>query len=484
MGAWRSGFLPHAFLLAIGVLILVLVARALADAERPAFQPWHQAPFAAEFRVGAPEKTLADYLALEDRVFAELDQRVYQQVEAQEKSRVNRYWAGSLADPRGHKPDWSRSQILPVKNPRGGVLLLHGLSDSPYIMRGIARHLQQQGWYVVVLRLPGHGTAPSALRQVKWQDWAAALRLAARDLQQRIGADKPLVLGGFSTGAALCVEYALAQLQGEALPKPAQLLLFSPAIGVDPLARLAGTVDMLSNIPGLGRLAWEERLPEFDPYKYNSFPLNAGAQIWKLTQRIDDQLADLQAAGGVSGLPPVLAFQSMVDATVSAQAVVKTLYSRLAPEGHRLVLFDANRLGNTLHVLDPELFAGRQRLLDLPAQPFSLDIVTNARDDAPEIALWRRPAGSTQEQIIATALQWPADVFALSHVALPVPADDPVYGATPPAVAGQQIWLGRAALYGERGMLLIPETALLRLRYNPFFPWMMTQVDATLAALP
>lgn len=469
-------------------LTLALPALSVADSssgkeekERPAFQPWHTAVFDEEFRAGAKEKNLADYLALEDRLFTELDERVYQKVEAREKSTVNRYWAGSLADPRVRKPDWSRTQILKTNNARGGVLLVHGLSDSPYIMRGIAEHLQKQGWYVVVLRLPGHGTAPSGLLKVKWQDWAAALRLAARDIRSTIGAEKPLVLGGFSTGGALCVEYALSQRQGEDLPKPTQLLLFSPAIGVDPLARLAGTVDMLSGIPGLSRLGWETRMPEYDPYKYNSFPLNAGSQIWKLTQRIDDQLSELQDKGAATGLPRILAFQSAADATVSTLAVVKALYGRLPNEGHRLVLFDANRLGNERQVLKPELFAGRQRLLDKPALPFDLEIVTNEKDDEPAVSTWIRTAGSTEVQHVPTSILWPRDLFALSHVAIPVPEDDPVYGATAPARPNKQIWLGKAALYGERDMLLIPETALLRLRYNPFFPWMMAQVDSALA---
>lgn len=477
--------LARHLLLALTLALPVAAAAAEAAAkkeEKPAFQPWHTAAFKEEFHAGGKEKTLADYLALEDRVFAELDENVYQKVEAREKSVVNRYWAGSLADPRVLKPDWSRTQILKADQPRGGVLLVHGLSDSPYIMRGIATHLQQQGWSVVVLRLPGHGTAPSALLKVKWQDWAAAVRLAARDIRSSLGPDKPLVLGGFSTGGALCVEYALAQRQGEDLPKPAQILLFSPAIGVSPLARFAATVDMLSGIPGLSRLGWETRMPEYDPYKYNSFPLNAGAQIWKLTQRIDDQLSDLQDKGGATGLPRILAFQSAADATVSTLAVVKSLYNRLPNEGHRLVLFDANRLGNERQVLKPDLFAGRQRLLDLPALPFDLEIVTNEKDDEPAVSAWIRPAGSNEVQHVPTSILWPRDLFALSHVAIPVSPDDPVYGATAPARPNRQIWLGKAALYGERDMLLIPETALLRLRYNPFFPWMMQQVDSALAS--
>lgn len=62
----------------------------------------------------------------------------------------------------------------------------------------------------------------------------------------------------------------------------------------------------------------------------------------------------------------------------------------------------------------------------------------------------------------------PRDVArgARSHVTLPVPANDPVYGASAPAGKNERIWLGHAALYGERDMLLMPEAVLLRPRYN------------------
>lgn len=464
---------------------VTLSAIAGENEERPILQPWHTVVLKGEFHAGDESRirTIADYQALETGLFAELDERIYRVVDPREQSKINRYWAGSHSDPRTDTPDWSRTQVMPVSNPRGGALLLHGLSDSPYLMRGLANYLHDQGWYVVVLRLPGHGTAPSGLLQVKWQDWAAAVRLAARDLAATVGTGKPLVLAGFSTGGALATEYALAQRQGEALPKASHLLLFSPAIGVSSLARWASSVNAVSGLPGLSKLAWETIQPEYDPYKYNSFPVNAGAQIWKLTRRIDNQLSDLEKRGGATGLPRILAFQTGADATVSTVAVVKALYARLPNEGHRLVLFDANRVGGERQILKPELFTGRDRLLEGAVLPFDLEIVTNEKDEEPGVSSWVRAAGGTHVDHVPTNLLWPRDLFALSHVALPVPVDDPVYGEIRPE-RSDRIWLGHAALYGEREMLLVPETALLRLRYNPFFSWMTQRITTFLETNP
>ena len=62
-------------------------------------------------------------------------------------------------------------------------------------------------------------------------------------------------------------------------------------------------------------------------------------------------------------------------------------------------------------------------------------------------------------------------VFSLSHVALPFPPDDPLYGSSPPEKSGQ-LFLGSQALQGERGLLKISGDYLLRLRHNPFYDYL------------
>ena len=147
-----------------------------------------------------------------------------------------------------------------------------------------------------------------------WQDWAAALRIAARRVRERAGADAPVYFVGFSTGGALSVEYALARLEGEQLPRIDGIVLLSPAIGVDPLAWLAVWQSRVSRLPGLHKLAWLDVAPEYDPYKYASFPVNAGQQIYELTTVIDERMTQLAAKGPVRGFPRTIVFQSVADA--------------------------------------------------------------------------------------------------------------------------------------------------------------------------
>jgi alpha-beta hydrolase superfamily lysophospholipase len=475
-----------AFLLGCAVLGLVAALAAIYSwrlDNLPALTTWHTVHLDAEFRAADRNKirTLADYRALEDRLFGQLKTEIYDRVGAEDQRRFNRYASGSLADPLARRVNWNRTFELPVTNLRGAVLMMHGLSDSPYAMRALAERMHARGYQVVGLRLPGHGTAPSGLVHSGWEDWAAAVRLAARDLAQRVGPGKKLYLAGYSTGAALAVEYALARLQGEPLPAVEGLILMSPAIGVSPAAALAVWQGRLATLLGIPDLAWTDVSPEYDPYKYSSFPVNAADQIHAGTQLIRKRIAELGQSGAVAGMPRILAFQSIADDTVSTPAVIDTLFARLASEGHELVLFDINRHAEAAALYLPGAPAVRENLLQGPALPFELTILTNADAESANIVAVRRKAGSGEIAIEQTALKWPAGVFSLSHVALPISPLDPVYGAK---VRKQEnlVYLGTLGLLGERGLLAVSPANLIRLRYNPFFDYQAGRAEAFVLA--
>jgi alpha-beta hydrolase superfamily lysophospholipase len=472
----------------LGVLLTLVVGFGIHIANGPVLMPWHLAPLAAEFRAVDALKfaSLDDYRDLETKLMAQLDAEVYAQVPTEERRAVNRYFAGSLADARKRPPNWNLTFEMPAAQPKGAVLLLHGLTDSPYSMRALAELFAKRGWYVVGLRLPGHGTAPAALTRVTWQDWAAATRLAAKHLRAKTGPDVPLVIAGYSTGAALAVEYALASLQGEPLPRASGLVLLSPAIGVSPVAVFAAWPARIARWTGWQKLAWTATPPEFDPYKYNGFTANAADQVYQLTQRIRRQIDALGKPGGVTGLPPVLAFQSVADATVSTAAVVDALFAKLASEGHALVAFDINRDPELEPLLSPAARTVTRNLLTGPPLPFDLTVLGNAgtalegeRDTV--LVARHRAAQSTTLDTRPTGMTWPRDIYSLAHVALPFRADDAVYGATPPA-HWDFMFLGKIQLFGERGVLAVPAGDFARLRHNPFFPYIESRLNEFLTA--
>ena len=175
----------------------------------PDLKPWHLAELDEEFRASRADELrgLDDYRRLEDRLFAQLKDEVYEKRPAGKEDGPSRFEAGSPTDPARLDVNWNRTFEMPAEEPRGAVLMLHGLLDSPYSMRPLAATLHDEGFWVVGLRIPGHGTAPAGLLDIGWQDLAAAIRLAAADLARKAGRDRPLFLVGPSLGAALAVEY-------------------------------------------------------------------------------------------------------------------------------------------------------------------------------------------------------------------------------------------------------------------------------------
>jgi esterase/lipase len=441
-------------------------------------RPWHTADLDAEFRAADADrvKTLDDYRRLEDRLFAQLREKVYAKVAEEDRRAINRYSAGSLSDPLPHRPDWNRTFELTVDAPRGGAVLLHGLTDAPYTMRVLGQRLHAKGYWVVGLRLPGHGTAPSGILHADWEDWASAARLAARHVRDRIGPDRPLYLVGYSSGAAIAVEYAAARLQGEDIPRVDRIVLLSPAIGVSRAAAFASVQSAVGRLDGFEKAAWTAIDPEYDPFKYNSFTAHAGDQIFRVTRRIDAQLTALGGGAPVKGMPRILAFQSVADATVSTPAVVNALFRRLAPEGHALVFFDINRRAKTEPLLDPRAAAVRSHLLEGPPLPFDLTALVNEDEEGSAVVALHRRAGATATAREPTGLAWPPHVFSLSHVALPFAPDDPIYGAERPAKPAL-LFLGHLELLGERGVLAVSPSVLIRLRHNPFFAYVEKRVD-------
>ena len=459
----------------LGLLMCALIAWTQ-GCGGPPLKPWHTEVLTEEFTVKSTGEiqTFDDYRQLEDRLFTQLEEKVYRDTPTGPEYALVRYSAGSAADPQQRRPNWNRSFEFTTDTPVGGVLLLHGMSDSPYSLRALGETLKQRDYRVIGLRLPGHGTAPSGLKRISWQDMAAAVRLSVAHLASKLG-QKPIHIVGYSNGAPLAINYALDALEGNDLPIPASLVLISPAVGLHPAAALAKWKRRLSSLPGLGGMAWLSVMPEFDPYKYNSFATNAAEQVHGLTSSVARRIAARARSDASPILPPTLVFKSTVDATVSVDAVVDRLLKHLGPERHELVLFDINRFAakSSLLISDPAPFTNR--LMAEKELPFVITLITNENPESREVVARRKlPLAAEVSNTEALNLAWPRGVISLSHVALPFEPDDPLYGQGPPRKE-DTLFLGRMAIQGERDLLKIPYSFLVRIRYNPFYDYLETR---------
>ncbi|MGB6221690.1 alpha/beta hydrolase, partial [Haloferula sp.] len=438
--------------------------------QRPQLNLWQEVDLDEEFDEKSDITDFKSYLELEYRLFKQLETEVYAKTPPGGPTDINRFRKGSMMDPTSFQTNWNRSFEWTQENPSAGVLLLHGLSDSPYSLRHLGEKFHQAGASVLGLRIPGHGTAPSGLVEITWKDWAAAVRIAARHLKQSIG-DKPLYLVGYSNGGALSVVYTLQSLGDDSLPRPDGLILLSPEIGISKAAGLAVWQGRVGHWLGLDKLAWNSISMEYDPFKYGSFAVNAGDQAYRITSEIDKHLDRMSKSGSLKNFPKVLAFQSAVDATVSAPALVTRLFNRLPENGSELVVFDVNRNELIEHLLAKDPAEDLQGLLKGPGHSFDLSVVTNASDEeniSATVMIQHRKAGQSKLTIEASELSWPNEIFSLSHVALPFPESDPLYGS---GDQGRTATLGNRALRGERGTLYISPGEMLRQKWNPFYPW-------------
>ena len=471
------------YLLAFAASIVAAVVLAFAFQARlrlPALSAWHRVELREEFAAGRSDapKTLRDYWRLEDRLFDELRAKILADPKAADRMPFGRYNLASIPAHLAYETPYNRTYELSPPDPKCAVLLVHGLSDSPYSMRAIAETFQEQGCYVLVLRLPGHGTAPSSLRKVQWEDWYGAVVLAAKQVAARSGPGKPFLAGGHSTGAALITLYSVRSLADSSLPRPARIYLVSAAIGISRFAVLTNILATLSFIPYFEKSDWMDVLPEYDPYKYNSFPVNAANQIHRLTGVLRAELLEASKAGRLAAMPKVLAFQSLVDSTVTAAEVVRGLLGLLPRGGGELVVFDLNRQERLEGFLSPGPVEQMERLRGAADLPFRLTIVGNRKDAEGKLALFSREPGSGEFGRQDLELEWPPGVFSLGHVALPFPCDDPVYGLNPPA--GTEFNLGALTPKGESGALVVPLGMFSRLRCNPFFSVIRKKIEESL----
>ena len=231
---------------------------------------------------------------------------------------------------------------------------------------------------------------------------------------------------------------------------------------------------------GLDKLSWNTIQTEYDPFKYNSFAVNAGDVVYQLA--IENQrLLSLLTAKQLGRLGDILTFQSIVDDTVSTTAVLQGLYQRLPKKSHQLVLFDINRLKVNMALVERDPRQRIQPYLDSPLNQFELTVVENGLNqwDQSQVS-----AAVVANDFLGNALlrttpiniAWPRGVYSLSHVALPYPEHDSLYGLQRNDVV-ERVRIGAAASRGERGVLGVSAAEMLRQKWNPFYPYMIARLD-------
>jgi alpha-beta hydrolase superfamily lysophospholipase len=482
--AFAAGLVRWCVRLAVLVVVVwstVMLVGAFASRHGPPLEPWHTIRLETEYQAGKPGMPVgwAGYLALEGSVFEEAEARLTGHPIDDAVDRWSRYLPDSPSRPGARGPNWNRSITFgPVGAGRGAVALLHGLTDSPYSVRAVGELFAARGLHVIAPRMPGHGTHPGGLLHTGLEDWRAVVDMAIREAC-RLAGNGDFYIGGYSTGAALALEWTMARLEkGDGQDCfPDRIFMFSAAVEITAFASLAASHRLIAALPWFRQFHWAPILPEYDPWKYNSFPKIAGHQVWRLTRDNSAALARLAAQDRLGELPPVTAFQSLVDNTVLTRGLVNGLFRRIHNPDSELVLFDMNRYGAMDTFLARDYDDVVEDLMNGPPTEFRVVVVSNLAPDTASVGLWQRDPGGPPDTLPEpVGLAWPGGVYSLSHVALVFPPDDPTYGA-----GSDEVWFpGLASPRGEVGVLAVPLDLFMRLRWNPFFEVVESRIDHAL----
>ena len=324
---------------------------------------------------------------------------------------------------------------------RRGVLLTHGLTGSPYSMRHLAAFFQENGFRVMAVLLPGHGTQPGDLLEVTWREWAKTVAYGVDKLADEVD---EVYLAGYSIGGALSVYQSLRDSRVKGL------FLFAPALQITQKAALAKLHKLYSWL--IPPAKWLEIKPDQDIYKYESFTKNAAAQTYALTKKLAAQLQRHELD------IPVFAVASDDDVTVNTSAILKFM-ARARHPSSKLVLYTT----------EPEKYSSGELSKELAGEA-KLEWVNSA---VPE-----------------------QNILSSSHMAIVLPGDDQHYGVAgdysnyahyyPHDMEKYTASLKHSEQYvqGEITEKNLKAGMLRRLMYNPHFAALKVSMKRFIESLP
>lgn len=303
---------------------------------------------------------------------------------------------------------------------RLGILMVHGLSDSPYLLRPIANNLAFRFPCALIrgLLMPGHGTVPGDLLDSSIDEWRATFDFGVESFGASV--DRLVVLG-YSNGATLSLDY----LNRNPVNRVDGLILLAPG-----LEAYDGRTSMAPWLKWV--MPWISEHADDDAVKYESFPTSAAGEFYRLTESVRERT---QRAIEL----PSLSLISAEDTTINSQSSLDFYCQWLDNDQSRLLYF---------------------------------------ADAGAEV-----PGGCEHVQVLSPDPA-DSRFLGFSHVALAIPANDPHYGidgaysaclnyADSTELYRQCMNDPQATVYGENTLLdgdgMVNGKLLRRATFNPYF---------------
>lgn len=255
-----------------------------------------------------------------------LGQSSFAEYEAQTRQWLasNRYFITTQVDAElGANSPYELIPESPVM-PSRGVLLAHGLLDSPFSFIDIGKKLQGMGFTVRTVLLEGHGSKPADLLATDVDNWRRLIKEQVAILKQDVD---EVYLGGFSTGGNLATAYALNDDDIEGL------ILFSPGFksvntSYDGLAPLAPLVSLFKPWFYTPTMQYQTNY-----VRYITGPSNAYAQYYQTSKAV------LELLESKAFTKPAFIAVSETDSIIDAARTLDLFERKFTHSDSRLIWF-------------------------------------------------------------------------------------------------------------------------------------------------
>jgi hypothetical protein len=126
-------YVVHNLVILFSVALTLILVHAFAACKMADLESWHEEPIEHEFVSAdySDEFSLADYVSKEDALFDKLENYKIDADHLGGISHFSRFVSDGPQDPARQKINWNKTVELIPEEVKGGVLLVHGLSDSP-----------------------------------------------------------------------------------------------------------------------------------------------------------------------------------------------------------------------------------------------------------------------------------------------------------------------------------------------------------------
>jgi hypothetical protein len=165
--------------------------------------------------------------------------------------------------------------------------------------------------------------------------------------------------------------------------------------------------------------------------------------------------------------------QSIVDSTVEVPKLITALFDRLKSYDSELFLFDIDRFSKLENLFNRSFEQKIFPKLSRNDLPYTLSLLTNASPESRRLVVRTRAGEQWSEK--ETQLEWPGELVSLSHIAVPFPPEDPIYGSTDGTV-DSGLPLGTLSMRAEPSALMLSTALFVRSRYNPFYSFMEDRI--------